>query len=123
MLVVNGCDGLDEITISGPTNVAELKAGVVNEYTVQPQDFGISNAPLESIKVSNIEEAKAMLLGVLNNQPGAARDIVRLNAGAAIYVAGLTATLAEGVIKATETIASGAAKHKLAELIRQSHTA
>jgi anthranilate phosphoribosyltransferase len=123
VLVVNGSDGLDEITISGPTNVAELKEGQVQEYLVQPQDFGLKSASLESIRVTNIEEAKAMLLGVLENKPGAARDIVQLNAGAAIYVAGLSDTLAEGVKKAAEIIASGAAKHKLAQLIAISHAA
>jgi len=123
VLVVNGSDGLDEITISGPSNIAELKDGEVREYTVQPQDFGLKAAPLESIRVANVDEAKAMLLGVLDNLPGAARDIVLLNAGAAIYVAGLSPTLAEGVKKASEVIASGAAKHKLAQLIRLSHEA
>ncbi len=123
VLVVNGSDGLDEITISGPTNIAELKDGQVSEYTVTPEQFGFKSAPLDSIRVSNIDEAKAMLLGVLDNQPGAARDIVQLNAGAAIYAAGLGATLAEGVKKATEAIASGAAKHKLAQLIAISHEA
>lgn len=123
VLVVNGSDGLDEITLSGPTNIAELKAGEVSEYTVTPQDFGLKTAPLDSIRVATVEEAKAMLLSVLDNHPGAARDIVQLNAGAAIYVAGLTTTLAEGIRKAAEIIASGAAKHKLAQLIRQSHAA
>ncbi|HEX5337827.1 MAG TPA: anthranilate phosphoribosyltransferase [Gallionella sp.] len=123
VLVVNGSDGLDEITISGPSNIAELKDGEVREYTVQPQDFGLKAAPLESIRVANVDEAKAMLLGVLDNLPGAARDIVLLNAGAAIYVAGLSPTLAQGVKNASEVIASGAAKHKLAQLIRLSHEA
>ena len=123
VLVVNGSDGLDEITISGPTNVAELKDGQVNEYSVTPEQFGVKSAPLDSIRVATVDEAKAMLLGVLDNQPGAARDIVQLNAGAAIYVAGLTTTLAEGIKKAAEVIASGAAKHKLAQLIAISHEA
>jgi anthranilate phosphoribosyltransferase len=122
VLVVNGSDGLDEITISGASNIAELKDGEVSEYTVKPQDFGLKTAPLDSIRVANAEEAKAMLLGVLDNLPGAAHDIVLLNAGAAIYVAGLSATLAEGVKKAAEVIASGAAKHKLAQLIQISHS-
>jgi anthranilate phosphoribosyltransferase len=123
VLIVNGSDGLDEITISGPTNIAELKDGAVSEYTVTPEQFGLHSAPLESIRVATVDEAKAMLLGVLDNQPGAARDIVQLNAGAAIYAAGLGSTLAEGIRKAAEVIASGAAKHKLAQLIRISHTA
>ncbi len=123
VLVVNGSDGLDEITISGPTNIAELKDGQVSEYTVTPEQFGLQSAPLDSIRVATLEEAKAMLLSVLDNQHGVARDIVQLNSGAAIYVSGLTATLADGVKKAAEIIASGAAKHKLAELIHQSHSA
>jgi anthranilate phosphoribosyltransferase len=122
VLVVNGADGLDEITISGPTYVAELKDGQVNEYTVTPEVFGLKSAPLDDIRVSNIDQAKAMLLGVLDNRPGAARDIVLLNAGAAIYAAGLSITLAEGVKQAAVTIASGAAKTKLAQLIQVSHS-
>lgn len=117
VLVVNGNDGLDEITISGLTNVAELKDGQVNEYTVTPEEFGLKSASLDSIRVTTIDEAKAMLQEVLENKPGAARDIVQLNAGAAIYVAGLTPTLVAGVKKAAEVIASGAAKQKLAQLV------
>ena len=123
VLVVNGSDGLDEITISGTTNIAELKDGAVSEYTVTPEQFGLHSASLDSIRVATVDEAKTMLLGVLDNQPGSARDIVQLNAGAAIYTAGLSDTLAEGVRKAAEVIASGAAKHKLAQLIAISHAA
>jgi len=122
VLVVNGSDGLDEITISGATSVAELKDGQVNEYTITPEQFGLRCAPLDSIKVANPEQAKAMLLGVLGNQPGVARDIVQLNAGAAIYVAGLADTLQEGVAKAAQVIASGAAKNKLDQLIALSNS-
>jgi len=118
VLVVHGADGMDEISISGPTYIAELKNGTVIEYVVQPQDFDLQTSPLDSIRVANADEARTMLLSVLDNQPGAARDIVQLNAGAAIYVAGLTATLQEGVKKAKEVIASGAAKNKLEALIR-----
>jgi len=123
VLVVNGSDGLDEITISGPTNIAELKDGQVNEYTVEPQDFGLKTAALDSIRVATIDEAKAMLLSVLNNEAGAARDIVQLNAGAAIYAAGVAPTLAAGIKKAAETIAAGAAKQKLEQLIQLSNAA
>ena len=121
VLVVNGNDGLDEITISGSSYVGELKNGEVTEYTVTPEQFGLQSTPLDAIKVSNAAEAKAMLLCVLDNKPGAARDIVLLNAGAAIYVAGLTDTLASGVKKAAEVIASGAAKDKLAQLVQISN--
>ena len=123
VLVVNGSDGLDEITISGPTNIAELKDGQVSEYTVQPQDFGLKPASLDSIRVSTVDQAKAMLLGVLENQSGAARDIVQLNAGAAIYASGITTTLADGVKKAAEIIAAGAAKQKLQQLVQVSNAA
>lgn len=123
VLVVNGSDGLDEITISGASNVAELKDGQVNEYTVTPEEFGLQCAPLDSIKVSNTAEAKAMLLGVLDNQPGVARDIVLLNAGAAIYTAGLSDSLAHGVQTAAATLASGAARNKLAQLVQASNNA
>lgn len=117
VLVVHGADGMDEISISGPTYIAELKNGAVLEYSVQPQDFDLQTAPLDSIRVANADEARTMLLSVLDNQPGAAHDIVQLNAGAAIYVAGLTPTLQEGVKKAKEVIASGAAKNKLEALV------
>jgi anthranilate phosphoribosyltransferase len=110
-----------EISISGPTFVAELKDGSVREYTVKPQDFGLQAAPLNNIQVSNADEAKAMLETVMNNQPGAARDIVLLNAGAAIYVSGIAATLAEGVVKATAVITSGSAKQKLEQLVQLSN--
>ena len=121
VMVVHGADGMDEISISGPTFVAELKDGSVREYTVKPQDFGLQAAPLNNIQVSNADEAKAMLESVMNNQPGAARDIVLLNAGAAIYVSGIAATLAEGVTRASAEIASGAAKQKLEQLVQLSN--
>ncbi len=121
VLVVHGSDGLDEITISGATSIAELKHGEVSEYTVTPDEFGLQRAPLTDIRVSNAEEAKAMLLGVLDNQDGSARDIVLLNAGAAIYTAGLADTLAQGVKHAATTISSGAAKNKLMQLIQLSN--
>lgn len=117
VLVVHGADGMDEISISGSTYIAELRNGTVLEYSVQPQDFDLHAAPLDSIRVANADEARTVLLSVLDNQRGPARDIVQLNAGAAIYVAGLTATLQEGVKKAKEVIASGAAKNKLEELV------
>jgi anthranilate phosphoribosyltransferase len=122
VMVVNGSDGLDEITISGATNVAELKDGQVNEYTITPEQFGLQPASLDAIKVSTVADAKAMLLSVLDNHPSVARDIVLLNAGAAIYTAGLVETLAQGIAKADEVIASGAAKEKLLQLVALSHS-
>ena len=123
VMVVHGADGMDEISISGATFIAELKDGTVREYSVQPQDFGLQVAALDTIRVANADEAKSMLQAVMDNQQGAALDIVKLNAGAAIYVAGLTPTLAEGVKQAAAVIASGAAKQKLAQLIQLSQAA
>jgi len=120
-MVVHGSDGLDEITISGPTRIAELKAGEIREYTVHPEDFGLERATVESLQVNNTGEARAMLLSVLDNNPGAARDIVLLNAGAAIYVAGKADSLAEGIEAARNMLASGAAKQKMQALIEFSN--
>ncbi len=115
-LVVHGCDGLDEITISGPTTIAELKEGEVREYTVRPEDFGLKCAAIESLRVADTASARAMLLSVLDNEPGPARDIVLLNAGAAIYAAGKARSLAEGIEQGREALASGAAKEKMQAL-------
>ena len=122
VLVVHGADGMDEISISDGTYIAELKDGNVSEYTVHPDLFGLTTAPLSMLRVTNIGEAQEKLLGVLNNEVGAARDIVQLNAGAAIYVAGLTDSLEAGVAKADQVIASGAAKTKLDQLVAVSNS-
>jgi anthranilate phosphoribosyltransferase len=121
VLIVNGKDGLDEITITGETNIAELKQEEVIEYTVRPEDFGLATAPIDTIQVTDPDHAKAMLLSVLENQAGPARDIVMMNAGAAIYVAGVADSLAQGVEKAQQAIESGAALKKLNELVAFSH--
>ena len=122
VLVVHGKDGMDEISISAETYIAELKDGEIGEYTVHPDQFGLTSASVDLLRVSNADEACEKLLGVLNDEAGAPRDIVQLNAGAAIYVAGLTATLDEGVAKAGQVIASGAAKGKLDQLIALSNS-
>jgi anthranilate phosphoribosyltransferase len=121
VLVVHGTDGMDEISVSEGTYIAELKDGQVNEYTVHPNLFGLTSAPINLLRVANIGEACEKLLGVLNNEVGAPRDIVQLNAGAAIYVAGMASTLEDGVAKADQVIASGAAKTKLDQLIALSN--
>jgi anthranilate phosphoribosyltransferase len=113
VMVVHGLEGLDEISISGPTMVGELKDGAISEYTVTPQDFGLKPTDASAIKVASVEQSKALVLAALANEPGAARDIVALNAGAAIYVAGLAPTVAAGVQKALQVLASGAARKKL----------
>ena len=122
VLVVHGADGMDEISISDGTYIAELKDGKVSEYTVHPDLFGLASAPGNSLRVANPDQACEKLLGVLNNEVGVPRDIVQLNAGAAIYVAGLSGTLEEGVAKADSVIASGAAKTKLDRLITLSNS-
>jgi anthranilate phosphoribosyltransferase len=118
VLVVHAADGLDEISLAGDTHVAELKDGEVREYTLNPAQFGFQPCASDKLAVRNIDEAKAMLAAVFDNTSGPARDIVCLNAGAAIYVGGAASTLAEGVARAVAVIESGAAKLKLEELKR-----
>ena len=116
-MVVYGSDGMDEITLAGDTLVGELKDGEVEEYAVNPREFGFEACGADMLKVWDAAQAKDMLLGVLDNLPGPARDIVALNAGAAIYVAGCAETLAAGIDAARRTIASGAAREKLRQLV------
>jgi anthranilate phosphoribosyltransferase len=112
-LVVHGREGLDEISVEGATLVAELKDGTVREYEIHPNDFGIDTAASSSFKVANADESKQMVTDVLDNRPGAAHDIVCLNAGATLYVAGVAADIAAGVAMAKTCISSGAARAKL----------
>ena len=116
-LTVFGRESLDEISISGQTLVGELKDGRVSEYEIHPEQFNLPVHDPKVLQVANVEESKAMLLGALDNRLGAPRDIVALNAGASIYVCGQTATLADGVEKAFETIVSGAARAKVEEFV------
>ncbi|MDD3530758.1 MAG: anthranilate phosphoribosyltransferase [Gallionellaceae bacterium] len=117
-LVVHGREGLDEISIAGETLVGELRDGEVSEYVVHPEQFGLATSSLDGLKVATVEESRAMVLGVLDNVAGPARDIVLLNAGAAIYAAGLADDLAGGIAKAREAIENGGARAKLEELVR-----
>lgn len=123
VLVVHGADGLDEISFTGDTYVAELKDGKISEYALNPAQFGLKLHALKSIRVENAEQSKAMILDVLDGKAGAgtqsaARDIVLLNAGAAIYIAGLQANIHAGIEHAAKVIDSGAAKEKLQQLVR-----
>ena len=122
VLVVHGMDGMDEISISNGTLIAELKDDKVTEYTIHPDQFDMTTAPLDQLKVGNINEACEKLSSVLNDEAGAPRNIVQLNAGAAIYVAGLAGSLEAGVEQAGQAIASGAAKAKLDQLIALSNS-
>ena len=117
VMVVHGGDGMDEITITTETHVAELKDGGIIEYAIDPEEFGMKLGSVEALKAHDPEEAKARLIAVLDNAHGAARDIVALNAGAAIYVGGMAQTLEAGVKKALHVISSGEARAKLEQLI------
>ncbi len=116
-LVVYGRDGMDEVSLGASTLVGELKDGQITEYEIHPEDFGMVMASNRALKVETPEDSKAMLLGVLNNQPGAAKDIVVLNAGVALYAANVAPSMAEGIVLARKAIESGAARAKLDALI------
>jgi anthranilate phosphoribosyltransferase len=117
VMVVHSRDGLDEISIGAETEVAELKEGEVRRYSISPEDFGLARAGLDSIRVQGPADSLGLLRGVLANQPGAARDIVLLNAGATIYVAGRAGSMAEGVRQADAAIASGEAQRRFERLV------
>ncbi len=117
VLVVNAEDGMDEISIASPTHVAELKDGAIVTYVIVPEEFGLTRTDGASLVVASPQQSLDIIRAVLDGTPGPAADIVALNAGAAIYVAGLTPTLEQGVRKAQTVIASGAARTKLAALI------
>jgi anthranilate phosphoribosyltransferase len=117
VLVVHAADGMDEISIGAPTHVAELKEGRVRVFTLQPEQYGIRRGDVAKLTVAGPAESLAMMESVLHNEPGPARDIVALNAGAAIYVAGLAPDLSAGVKTAQDVIAGGRAAKKLQELV------
>jgi anthranilate phosphoribosyltransferase len=117
VLVVHAADGMDEISIGAPTHVAELKEGRVRVFTLQPEQYGIRRGDVAKLAVAGPTESLAMMESVLHNEPGPARDIVALNAGAAIYVAGLAPDLGAGVKTAQDVIAGGRAAKKLQELV------
>ena len=123
VMIVHGLEGLDELSISGPTAVGELKDGAVREYMVAPADVGLKTHNNAAIRVDGVEQSRDMMLAALDNKEGAARDIVALNAGASIYIAGKAPTLVEGVQQALAMIASGAARKKLDQFVSftQSH--
>ena len=123
VMVVHSDDGLDEISIAAKTRVAELRNGEVTTWEIDPADFGCQVDNLDEIRVNNADESLELVCSVLTNKPGPARDIVSLNAGAAIYVCGLTDSLKDGVERAREVIASEAAAEKMAALIAVSNDA
>jgi anthranilate phosphoribosyltransferase len=121
-LVVYGRDGMDEISLGASTMVGELKNGQISEYEIHPEDFGLPMASNRTLKVETADQSRAMLMGVLDNRAGAARDIVIFNAGAALYAANVADSIEAGISKARETIASGAARAKLEQLVKLSHS-
>ena len=121
VMVVHAEDGMDEISISAPTQVAELKNGEVSTYTIKPEDFGMQRAPLEQLRVNSAEESLAKIREVFDDKPGPAHDIVCLNAGAAIYVSGCADSLAAGIEAARAAISSGKAAAVLKNLVDESN--
>ena len=119
-LVVYGKDGMDEVSLGAATVVGELKGGEITEYEIHPEDFGLAMASNRTLRVETPEQSMAMLRSVLDDEPGAARDIVILNAGAALYAANVAESMLAGIALAREAITSGAAKGKLAQLVSTS---
>jgi anthranilate phosphoribosyltransferase len=112
-VVVYGKDGMDEVSLGAATMVGELKDGKVREYEIHPEDFGLSMISNRGLRVADAVESKEMVLEALGNKPGTPREIVTLNAAAALYAADVVGTIDEGIVRARETIASGAARAKL----------
>lgn len=116
-VVVYGRDGMDEVSLGATTLVGELKDGQITEYEIHPEDFGLTMASNRALRVETAEDSKAILLGVLNNHSGPAKDIVVLNAGVALYAANVANSMQAGINKARAAIESGAAKMKLDALV------
>jgi anthranilate phosphoribosyltransferase len=117
VLVVHGRDGMDECSLGAPTWVAELQAGHIRHYELHPEQFGLSGASRDQLRVANVHESRTMLEAALADTPGPARDVVLLNAGAALYAADCVPSIADGVALARQTLASGAARARLAEFV------
>jgi anthranilate phosphoribosyltransferase len=118
VMIVHSEDGMDEISISAATNIAEFKDGDIKTYKVEPEQFGMQRADISSLAVDNVEDSFKVMQAVLDNQGGPTQDIVLLNAGAAIYTAGVEDTLTAGIATARQVIENGSAKAKLDELAK-----
>ena len=116
-VVVYGRDGMDEVSLGAATMVGEYKDGGIHEYEIHPEDFGLTMASNRALKVDNPEQSKALLLSVLDNEPGPARDIVLLNAGVGLYAANVAPTMADGIAKARDVLASGQALAKMHQFV------
>jgi anthranilate phosphoribosyltransferase len=117
VLVVYGRDGMDEVSLGAATMIGELKDGEVREYEIHPEDFGLHMKSNRGLKVAGAAESKDMLLEALSNVDGTPREIVVFNAGTALYAAGVSSSIAEGIARARESVASGAAKKKLEQFV------
>ena len=120
-LVVYGRDGMDEVSLGAATMVGELKNGEITEYEIHPEDFGLQMSSNRALKVDTPEQSRDMLLGVLAGDSGPAREIVCLNAGAALYAANVVADIASGIARARDAIDTGAARAKLEQLVARTH--
>ena len=118
-VVVYGRDGMDEVSLGAATLVGEYKDGAIAEYEIHPEDFGLTMASNRTLRVDTPGQSKALLLAVLDNEPGPARDIVLLNAGVALYAAEVAATMADGVALAREALASGRARSRLDQFVER----
>ena len=118
VMIVHSEDGMDEISISAPTNIAELKDGEIKTYKIKPEQFGMQRADISTLVVENVEESFNVMQAVLDNQSGPTQDIVLLNAGAAIYTAGIEDTLATGIASARQVIENGSASSRLNQLVK-----
>ena len=118
VMIVHSEDGMDEISISAPTNIAELKDGKIKTYQIEPEQFGMQRADISTLAVKNVEDSFNVMQAVLDNQAGPALDIVALNAGAAIYTAGIEDSLDSGIASARQVIENGSARTKLVELAK-----
>ena len=120
-LVVYGRDGMDEVSLGAATLVGELKNGQITEYEIHPEDFGLAMSSNRALKVETPEQSREMLIGVLKGEPGAAQEIVCLNAGVALYAANVAESIPTGIAKARAAIASGAALAKLEQVVTRTH--
>ena len=121
--VVHGADGIDEISTTGYTKVSECRAGAVHTFYVHPADFGLAKASPTDLKGGDAAQNAAIIRAVLEGTPGPARDVVLLNAGAALLIAGRTSSVQAGIREAAQAIDSGAARNTLAQMVRWSQTA
>ena len=122
VMVVHSADGLDELSIADKTFIAELKGGVVTTYSIHPEELGFNLGKLNDIKADNAEDSLSIIKEAFSGQKGTAKDIISLNAGAAIYISGLTTSLQSGVDKANQLLSNGSAQQKLADYVKASNS-